>query len=165
MDELVKTFHIDWKLLIAQFINFGIVLGVLWFFAIKPLLKIMHTRSNDIERSLREAKEIEQKLAEAESEKDKVITEAKQQAQIIMEKTHKEAEAIKTEKVQETREEMEKLAEKTKADLQSEKKKMIVDAKSEVADLVIAATEKVIKKNVDTETNRKLVEDTVKDIK
>lgn len=165
MDELVKTFHIDWKLLIAQIINFGIVLGVLWFFAIKPLMKIMRKRSDDIDKSLKEAKEIEQKLAEAESEKEKVIIEAKQQAQIIMEKTHKEAEAIKGEKIQQTREEMEVLANKTKADLRSEKEKMITDAKVEVADLVVAATEKVIKKNIDTDTNRKLVEDTVKEIK
>lgn len=165
MDELVKTFHIDWKLLIAQIINFAIVLGVLWYFALKPLMKVMKKRSEDIETSLKQAKEIEQKLSEAEESKEKVITEAKQEAQIIMEKTSKQAEAMKSEKLQQTREEMEKLATKAKADIQSEKEKMVGEAKTEVADLVVAATEKIIKKNVDTETNRKLVEDTVKKMK
>ena len=41
MDELVKTFHIDWKLIIAQTVNFTIVLGVLWYFAFKPLMKVI----------------------------------------------------------------------------------------------------------------------------
>ncbi|MFA5134396.1 MAG: F0F1 ATP synthase subunit B [Patescibacteria group bacterium] len=165
MDELVKTFHIDWKLLIAQVINFGIVLGVLWYFALKPLMKVMQKRSNDIDKSLKQAKEIEQKLSEAEQSKEKIIIEAKQEAQIIMEQTNKQAEAVKGEKLAQTRAEMDKLAAKARADLQAEKEKMLAEAKVSVADLVVAAAEKVIKKNVDTETNRKLVEDAVKEMK
>lgn len=162
MDELVKTFHIDWKLLIAQMINFGIVLGVLWYFALKPLMKVMNKRSEDIEKSLKEAKEIEQKLAEAETTKEKIVINAKQEAQIIMEKTQKESEKVREQKLKETRDEMDRIAQKMKSDINIEKEKMLIDAKSHIADLVVAATEKVIKKNVDDESNRALVDETIK---
>ena len=165
MDELVKTFHIDWKLLIAQVVNFAIVLGVLWYFALKPLMKVMNKRSQDIEKSLKDAKEIEKKLAEADQTKEKTILETKQQVQIIMEKTAKEADKLRESKLKETRQEMERLAERTKADLVAEKEKMIQEAKQEVADLVVVASSKIIGKNLDNEANKKIIEETVKQVK
>lgn len=165
MDELVKTFHIDWKLLLAQIINFGIVLAVLWYFALKPLLKVMNKRSSDIAKSLQDAKEVETRLNEAQATKEKIIVEAQKEAQIIVEKSYHESEKIKEEKLKETRQEMEQLADKTKASLLSEKDKMIREAKGEVADLIVKATEKVIKRNVDNELNRDLIEETVKEAK
>ncbi|MBU0613254.1 ATP synthase F0 subunit B, partial [Patescibacteria group bacterium] len=85
MDELVKTFHIDWKLLIAQIINFGIVLGILWYFALKPLMKVMNKRNEDIEQSLKNAEEIEKRLKAAGESKEQMILEAKKESQVIME--------------------------------------------------------------------------------
>jgi len=165
MDELVKTFHIDWKLLIAQIVNFGIVLGVLWYFALKPLMKVMNKRSQDIEQSLKDAKEIEKKLAEADHSKDKTITEAKKEAQIIMEKTAKDAEKMKDQKLAETRQEMEKLADKTKKDLALEKEKIVEEAKHEVAGLIVTASSKIVGKNLDDDSNKKIIEETVKQVK
>jgi F-type H+-transporting ATPase subunit b len=165
MDELVKTFHIDWKLLIAQLVNFGIVVGVLWYFALKPLLKVMNKRTADIEQSLKDAKEIEQKLHDAEKTKQAVIIEAQKEAQIVMEKSYKESEALKEEKLRETRTEMEKIAAKTKADLLLEKDKMVQEAKRDVADLVMAASSKIIGKQLDESANKKLIEETINQIK
>jgi F-type H+-transporting ATPase subunit b len=161
MDELVKTFHIDWKLLIAQLVNFAIVAGVLWYFALKPLMKVMNKRTSDIEQSLKDAKEIEQKLHDAEKTKQAVIIEAQKEAQILMEKSYKDAETMKEEKLRETRQEMEKIAAKTKADLLLEKDKMIQEAKHDVADLVISASSKIIGKHLDAAANKKLIEDTI----
>lgn len=161
MDELVKTFHIDWKLLIAQLVNFGIVVGVLWYFALKPLLKVMNKRSEDIEKSLSDAKEIEKKLSEAEKTKQAVIIEAQKEAQIIMEKSSREAEQLKEEKLRETRQEMEKIANKTKVDMQLEKEKMVQEAKRDVAELVITASSKIIGKHLDAEANKQLIEETI----
>jgi len=165
MDELIKTFHIDWKLLIAQIVNFAIVLGVLWYFALKPLMKIMNKRSQDIEKSLKDAKEIEKKLAEADQTKEKTILEAKQEALIIMEKIAKEAKKLREGELLETRKEMEKLTEKTKADLLTEKEKMVQEAKQEVGNLVVEASSKIVGKNLDNEANKKLIQETVKQVK
>lgn len=161
MDELVKTFHIDWKLLVAQLVNFAIVAGVLWYFALKPLMRVMNKRTDDIEKSLKDAKEIEQKLQDAEKTKQGIILEAQKEAQIIMEQSYKEAEQLKETKLHETRTEMEKLAAKTKTDLLLEKEKMIQDAKKDVADLVVAASTKIIGKNLDDAANKKLIEATI----
>ena len=52
MDSLITTFHIDWKIVIAQVINFGIVFAVLYFFALKPLSKLMKEREDIISKAI-----------------------------------------------------------------------------------------------------------------
>ena len=81
MDELIKTFYIDWKLLIAQLVNFGIVLWVLYKFAIKPLSKTMDARTEEIEKSLEDAKKIEASLAQTETERQDKLDAAKKNTQ------------------------------------------------------------------------------------
>lgn len=161
MDQLIDTFHIDWKLLIAQIINFAIVLGVLYYFALKPLMKVMNKRSSDIEQSLENAKKVEQQLRDAEEKKDRIVTEAKKEAQIIAANASKEAEKLREEKLHQTRAEMEKLSERAKQDIRGEKEQMMKEAKQELADIVVAASSKVIGKEVDAQTNKELIEKTV----
>jgi F0F1-type ATP synthase membrane subunit b/b' len=45
MEELITTFHIDWKLMIAQIVNFGLVFALLYWLAAKPLSKLMKDRT------------------------------------------------------------------------------------------------------------------------
>lgn len=161
MDELVKTFHIDWKLLIAQIINFAVVLGVLWYFALKPLTKMMNKRSEDIAKSLADAEEITKKLKQADVTKEGIIIDANREAQIVVEKSYKDAEKVREQKIKETREEVENIVNKSKADLKAEKEKMINEAKQEVADLVVEASSKIIKKNIDTQANKELIKETL----
>ena len=57
MDSIIATFHIDWKIIIAQVLNFGVVFGVLYLFALKPLMKVMRERTEKIEKGIKDAKE------------------------------------------------------------------------------------------------------------
>lgn len=164
MEELIKTFHIDWKLLIAQLVNFFLVLGVLWKFALKPLQKIMADRSQEIQNSLVQAKEIEQKLKETDQNKIDTLLQAKKDAQAIIDQTNKEAEILREKKISELRLEMEKIVAQTKTSLANEKEQMIREVKSEVADLVITVSSKLLEKNIDNENNKKLIASTVEHV-
>ena len=55
MDELIKTFHIELNLLVAQIVNFSIVLFVLYRFAYAPILKTLNSRTGKIEKGLKDA--------------------------------------------------------------------------------------------------------------
>ncbi len=88
MEELVKTFHIDIKLILAQLVNFFIVLAVLYKFAYKPVLQLLNDRTAKIEKSLDDAKKIEEKLFAQEEEYKKIIAEARRESQAILEKAN-----------------------------------------------------------------------------
>ncbi len=164
MEELVKTFYIDWKLLLAQLINFFIVLGVLWKFALKPLRQTMDKRSAEIARSLDQAKEIEQKLVETDRTKMETIFQAKKESQQIIAQAQKEAEVLRAKKMNELKVEMEKIVDQTKASLITEREQMLRDIKSEVADLVIAVSSKILEKNISNEDNKKIIKSMIEKV-
>ena len=68
MQEFISTFHIDWKLMIAQLINFGVVFLVFYFLAAKPLRKLMEERGKAISKGLDDAKESSELLQKASEE-------------------------------------------------------------------------------------------------
>ena len=65
MESIIETFHIDWKIIIAQAINFGVVFVVLYIFALKPLSKLMAERSERISKGIEDAKKSKELLEQA----------------------------------------------------------------------------------------------------
>jgi len=164
MDELIKTFHIDWKLLIAQLVNFGIVLFVLYKFAVKPLSKVMDKRARDIEKSLEDAKKIEENLAKIERERDERIMVAKKEAQEIIEKSRKQGQIQGQQMVDEAKGEVQTIIAAAKEQIVQEKNQMLKDVKSEVSELVIMATKKILEKTINKEIDEKIVEESLQQV-
>lgn len=165
MDELIKTFHIDIKLLVAQMINFGIVVFVLYRFAYKPLLKHMNDRSSVIQKGLDDAKKAQDQLESAGKTREEKIQQAKLEAREIFEQAQQQAEKNKDAVVTEARKEAEKVVAEAKTQILSEKEKMLLEAKNEIGGLVALATEKIVKKKMDQQIDNDLIEEVVRDIK
>ena len=106
MESLISTFHIDFRLFIAQLINFAIVFSVLYFFAFKPLVKVMTERSEKIDKSLKDADEIEKRLALTEKEQSEIIGAAKKQANLIIEEADKRGEERRNELINKAKEDI-----------------------------------------------------------
>jgi F-type H+-transporting ATPase subunit b len=163
MDSLIETFHIDYKLLIAQAVNFAIVFAVLYFFILKPLLKTMQDRSNKIELSLQDADRIEVELKKTGDEYKRVIGNAKKDANILIEKAQAMADVKKEEMIQKAKEEIGALINKEKAKLLAEKEETLRDIKAEVSSLVIAVTEKLLAKKFDHKTDQEMINKLIKE--
>lgn len=162
MDALIGTFHIDYKILIAQIVNFGIVLFVLYKFAYHPLLKVMNDRTSKIEKGLKDAEEAGKKLQQTEEKEKEVLADAKREAQSIIESAEKTAIKNKEELLEEAKKKSEEIVSNTQKQLEEEKRKMIQEIKSEVADLVVAATGKVIDEKMDNKKDKEIIEKAIK---
>ena len=77
MESIISTFHIDWKIIIAQAFNFGIVFTVLYIFALKPLNKLMAERALKISKGVEDAKLNADTLLATRAEYEEVITKAR----------------------------------------------------------------------------------------
>ena len=144
MEEFIATFHIDWKLMIAQIINFLLVLSALYFLAAKPLKKLVKERTEEITVGLNDAKTNAEMLKSTKEEYEKMLQKARAEAQVIFENSKKEASDKKNEMLEKAKAEVAVIIENGKKTLESDKSKMINEAKNEVASLVIQATEKVL---------------------
>jgi len=165
MEDLLKTFHIDWKLLIAQMVNFSIVLSVLYFFATKPLMKLMHDREKKISEGITNADRAEKKLKEAEDEKKAKIVEGRKEAQKILTQTEKDSEGVKQQKLDETRGEVKKLVEEARRQINSERDAMVKSVKNELGELIMLAVNKVTKDGINPKAQEKLIDEAIAEIK
>lgn len=162
MDSLIETFHIDWKLFLAQIVNFAIVFGVLYWFAFKPLAKVMAERSKKIEKGLDDAKKIEEQLAMTKAEFNKSISEAKKQSVLILEKAAADADAKKAATVARAKEEIGQIINQEKQKMQTEKAQTLKEIKREVADLVVLSVEKILAKKFDKKEDLEMIRKMVK---
>lgn len=86
--EILNQFGINPLLLAAQIFNFLILLFILKKFLYGPVLKVLDTRKKTIEQSLKNAAEIEKKLAETEVQAEKIIAKTLQESQKILDETN-----------------------------------------------------------------------------
>ena len=94
MDSIISTFHIDWKIITAQMVNFGVVFVVLYIFALKPLNKLMTERSEKIAKGVGDAKKSAEMLKATSLEYDEVLAKARIEANKIFQDGKKEVVAI-----------------------------------------------------------------------
>ena len=165
MDSLISTFHIDWHMIVAQAINFAVVFAVLYYFALKPLKKLMDERTVTISGGLDNAKKQEELLKAQQEEYDKTLAKARAEAQIIMKDVKKDADAKRAQILASAQDESKAIFENGKKQLSDEKVKMLDDAKRELVSLVVSATKKVLGENVSENIESKLVEDSIGKIK
>jgi F-type H+-transporting ATPase subunit b len=157
MESIIGTFHIDWKIIIAQALNFGIVFVVLYIFALKPLSKMMEERSKTIAKGIDDAKTNESLLKKAEEEYDSALSKARIEANKIFQDSKKEAEDARLAMMEKTKEEVSTLIMNGKKVLESEKVKMVEEAKKEIVVLAVSVAEKILERKLDGTFDEKTV--------
>lgn len=144
MESIITTFHIDWKIIIAQLINFAIVLLVLYLFALKPLKKLMSEREEKIRKGVEDANENVKLIEQTKQEYDEVLNKARAEANNLFKEGKREAEARKAEIITQAQKEVDSMILNGKKVLETEKLKIVEEAKKEIVSLTVKATEKIL---------------------
>lgn len=144
MESIIETFHIDWKIIVAQAINFAIVFVVLYIFALKPLNKIMAERAEKIAKGLSDAKSNALLVKDTTVKYEEALAQAKIEANSLFQEAKKEAEQKKALMLEDAKTQVENMIQSGKAALEVEKIKMVGEAKKEIVSLTMFATEKLL---------------------
>ena len=161
---VLGTLGINGKLFIAQLLNFGIVLFVMWKWVYTPLLKVMDERAKKIEQGLKDAEASTSARRAAEEESAGIVATARKGAKAIMDDTAIAAEADLQEAAKRARQEVERIVSQGREQLRLEKEKMVTEAKAEVGNLVVMATERVLREKLDAKKDARLIEDAIKEV-
>lgn len=162
MADLFTKLGIDWKLLIAQVINFAILFFVLKRFAYKPILSMLERRRTTVEKSLTDAKKIEERLSALEQERETVLRKARAEAHAIVETAAQDATAFTEQSKEKTKAETAALIETTRKDVARMKEAVVSEAKEDIANLVVAGAEKIIRIKLTPKDDRELIHDALK---
>ena len=150
--------------ILAQMLNFFILVWLLARFAYKPLLAMMTERKERIAKDLEAA---EQARAEAETFKADYaaqIANARIEAQQIVEKAVQEAEHTTREQLATAREQIEQEKNRARQDIAIERDRAMNSLRNEVVSLSVAMAGKVVAKDMNSETNTKLIEDAIRQL-
>lgn len=156
--EALANLGIDWKLLLAQVVNFAVVLLVLKRFAYQPMLKLLDERTAKIEKGLVDAEGAARKLGEMEMKEKVILTDARTEAKRILAETDEAAAKRDAVKMVETEARVKKLLEESENKIVEDRKKMLEEAKRELASTVLLAVEKVLREKMDGAKEKELIE-------
>jgi len=159
--ELLDKLGIDWRLIIAQIVNFSILLFVLIKVLYKPLTKMLEDRRGKIEKGLIDAEEAKSARGRADSEKQLILTEARREALEIIQRSRAEGEAEKQRLIQEGQGERLHLVQNGREQAEQEMKNAMKEAEGSVGELVVALTKKLIGNVLTKEQDKKLAEKTL----
>ena len=145
-------------------ISMVIFLFIMYKFALPPIMKALDDRETNIRESLEAAEKALAKAEEVSKNNEAVLREAEAKAQQIRKDAVKDAEVLRADRIEKTRLEAEKLLSDARATIEQEKKQALAELRKEVTTLAIEASTKILKENMDTEKNQKLINTFVDDL-
>jgi F-type H+-transporting ATPase subunit b len=164
MDEGLQLFKIDPGLFIWALITFLILVGLLYKFAFNPLMKMQKARQDSINQAIDDAERLRGEADELLAEYKQKLTDARTEAENILDRARKAGEATKTGALEEARLEAEKTLARARQQIERDTNQALQKIREEVADLTVAATEKVARSSLSGEDQLRLIQKAIDEI-
>ena len=155
----LKALGINLPSLLAQLVNFFLLLGLLYLIAYKPLLRILDERRRRIQEGLEASEEAKRQLARTEEEMQAQLGKARQEGQALIAQAQQIAGRVQEEGRQQAGQETERLLARARSEIQLERDGALAQLRQEFADLTITAAERVIRQSLDRQAHRRLIEE------
>jgi F-type H+-transporting ATPase subunit b len=162
--DLLGGFGINAVAFLSQLVSFGVIFLVLWRWGFPVILNILNERQRVIEEGVENAQRARRELDEATTRAEQLLLEARRQAQETIANATKAAEAEAYRIQEEAHARAEQIAKQEVARIQQEAARARADLIRLAVNLSITAASKVIEKSVDSNDNRRLVEQFVSSI-
>jgi F-type H+-transporting ATPase subunit b len=151
-------------LMIWTLLAFLVALFVLRKYAWPAITEALDKRQRAIEESIETAERARAEAAGLLDEYRERLKEARSQADEIVARARKAGEVRERESLEEAKVKRDELMEQTRRDIEAETRRAIQEIRKEVGDLTILATEKVTRKSLDEDDQRRLVEEALSDL-
>jgi F-type H+-transporting ATPase subunit b len=152
-------FEMESGLIVWTLISFFLLLILLWKLAYPQILKAMKKREETIQQQLEEARKTKQEAENLLEEYRRQLSEARSEAQKVINEGKELGENMRKEIVQKAQQESNQIVKRAQEEIELQKQKAILELQEKIADLSIMAASKIINKSLDTEDHRRLVEE------
>lgn len=155
----IADLGINLPVLIAQLVNFTILLVILRVVAWGPITKMLDDRRERIRESLEAADQAKTQAAESERQLVDQMEASRREGQALIAQAQEIAGRIQTDARTQAQADAEATLARARSEIQLERDTAIADLRKEFADLTIAAAEKVINSSLDRSAHRRLIDD------
>jgi F-type H+-transporting ATPase subunit b len=154
----------DVGLMIWTVLAFLVALFILRKYAFPQISQALEKRQHLIEESIDTAQRTKDEADEILAEYRERLKEARVQAEEIVARARKAGEATERQSLEDAKQSREELLAQTRRDIEAETNRAIQEIRREVADLTVAATERVTRKTLNEEDQRRLVEEALSEL-
>jgi F-type H+-transporting ATPase subunit b len=152
----MENLGIDYKLLIAQVINFGLLFFLFRRFMAKPFMKFLTEEKKKDESREKLSQELASKHEKMLEDEAKWRKKVKQEQEKILEETKQSAEKMKAEILQDAKDEAEALMEKARQQLEEDRENFHKEVRTHIADVSVLVIEKALQKYLTGDAQKKL---------
>lgn len=142
--EILHVFGIDWRLLIVQVINFGVLMALLYIFLYGPLMKLIDERRAKIAKGVTDAHAAGEQLARAEGERRSIVASAAKEAEAMAERARTEVALKEKELSDEAHAKAGRIVAAAEAEREELRTRALLEAKEEMARLIVLGAEKAL---------------------
>jgi len=157
----MEALGINFNLFLAQVINFGVVVGALFYLLYKPVLKMLRDRTERIEQSLQESDQVQEQLDNARRDYDAEIARARQEAATILSQAQERARSQEAEIVSQARQDADRIRIEAREQAEQERDQMLREVKDQVAGLVTLTASRVLQAELAAQGHDRLINESI----
>ncbi|MBO6261758.1 MAG: F0F1 ATP synthase subunit B [Bacilli bacterium] len=149
----------NWLSFVIQFSSFIILLLVVFFFAYKPVKKMLKKRADFIQEEIDQAQKNHAEAVEQTKEAKRLLSDSKAEASLIIENATKKGEEKYEAMMLEAKEEVKEMKLAAQEDIEQAKVDALNDIRNEMVNVALTASKEILKREVDEKDNTRLAED------
>ena len=159
----IGALGIDLNSLIVYLVNFAVLAVILYFFAYKKILAVLDERSNRIKESLEEADRVRVQSQEQQARMQQALDEGRQAGQRVLQEAREAAERYREEQQAQARSQAGEMLARARVEIQAERDAALEQVRAEFAGLAVTAAERIIRRSVDADLHRDLIDEVLAD--
>ena len=159
MASIAQKLIPDWVSFVIQFSSFIILLLVVFFFAYKPIKKMLKKRADYIQQEIDQATENHALAVKETQEAKRILSESKSEASQIIENATKKGQEKYDSMMEEARSEVKDMKIAAEQDIEQAKQDALNDIRKEMVNVALTASKEILKREVDQDDNARLAED------
>lgn len=161
MGEAFDALGINGAQLLAQVVNFFILLVILRFTLYKPILRMLDQRRERINEGLTAAERARAEAADAQAQIAAQLQRAREEGQAVVANAQQVAQRIQQEARDQAARDREAFVERARQEIQLERDRAIAELRAQFADVTIAAAEKVIGQALDRTAHERIIQESL----
>ena len=160
--EILGKVGFDWRMAVANLVNFLIIFWILKKYAFKPIQKVIKEREDKIAQGLEDATKAQSELQMAQQNYERTLTNARKEAQDIVAKAHEQGDSMLKKATAETEEKTTKIVSDARALIQKEKAQMSKELEHKTAHIAVQIAQKILGREIDIKSDETLIGDITK---
>jgi F-type H+-transporting ATPase subunit b len=164
IQEIARTFGVDWPHLTAQIISFGIVCALLYWLAYRPVLRMLDERRRQIAQGLANTEKINAALAGIEAQREAVLRDVQAQSTRLLAEARDVATRLREQETLQATAAGAAIVRTAQDAAAREHERMLAELRREVGRLVVQTTAAVVDKVLTPDDHQRLADATARQL-